>query len=126
MLQKISLIVLLLAAFSIGTFELVLAESIPVSNGGILPGPSGDADTKGIQDYLTGKFLPAITNWFLVILTMLAVVIVIIGGMMFIASGGDEEMYKKGRDTVLWAIIGVVVAILSYAIVKFIIEIDFL
>lgn len=47
----------------------------------------------------------------------IAVVFVIIGGYWYITSGGNEETAEKGQKTLTNAIIGVVVIVLSYAII---------
>ena len=46
-----------------------------------------------------------------------AVVFVVIGGVDIMTSAGDTNKIKKGRDTLLYAAIGLVVCALSYAIV---------
>lgn len=112
-----------------------IIKKIPVSNGGILPGPAeniknGDgsirqANTDDVKKHITQTFLPGITNWLLVLITMVAVIVIIVGGLTYLISAGDQEKAKKGRDTIIWGIIGVIVAILSYAIVRFVIEINF-
>lgn len=52
------------------------------------------------------------------ILGALSVLFMIIGGYSMISSGGDSTKYKKGLDTVKSAIIGIVLAITSFAIVS--------
>ncbi len=101
----------------------IFAQSVPpVSNGGILPGPSS---ASGGVSYILNNFLPAITNWVVAAIMSAAVIVVIIGGLMYIFSGGDSEMQKKARSTIIWGIVGMVLAILSYTIVKLIIFINF-
>lgn len=46
----------------------------------------------------------------------------IIGGFELLMSGGNEAMVKKGKDTLLWATIGIVTITLSYSILQFIFE----
>lgn len=41
------------------------------------------------------------------------------GGFHMIFSGGSEERIKKGRDTLLWAVIGMAVILSSYAVLNF-------
>ena len=45
---------------------------------------------------------------------------VIIGGIRYAVSGGDENGTRAAKDTILYAIIGLVVALLAYAIVNFV------
>ena len=45
----------------------------------------------------------------------------IIGGFRYVLSQGDEKATKGAKDTILFAIVGIVVAILAFAIVNFVI-----
>ena len=47
---------------------------------------------------------------------------IIIGGLRFTLSGGDASGTKSGRETIIYAVIGMVVAIMSYAIVNFVLS----
>ncbi len=46
----------------------------------------------------------------------------IIGGFELLMSGGSQTLVKKGKDTLLWATIGIVTITLSYSILQFIFE----
>ena len=93
-----------------------------VHHGNVLPGPQ---ETENGSDYLEQKFLPKFINAILIFLMSLSILMIIVGGLMFIFSSGDQEMTTRGKTTIMWAIVGVVLTILSYAIVQFIIGIDF-
>lgn len=94
-----------------------------VPNGGILPGPGNSA--LGVS-YVRDVFLPGITNW-IVSLVLAGSVIVFIGaGLMYMVGGGDQEMQNKAREAIVWAVIGTGVTILAYAIVRVVININFL
>lgn len=98
--------------------------SLPaVSNGGILPGPSSAGD--GIT-YVSDRLLPRITNWALALIMSASVAVVIVGGLMYVFSGGDTEIKAKARETIVWAILGMIVAMFAYTIVKIVININFL
>ena len=51
-----------------------------------------------------------------------AVLFVIIGGFQYITSGGNEEQAEKGKKTLINAIIGVIIIILSYTIINVIVN----
>jgi hypothetical protein len=50
-----------------------------------------------------------------------AVLIIIIGGIGYIASTGDPGRITKAKNTILYAVIGLVVVILARAIVAFVV-----
>jgi hypothetical protein len=60
-------------------------------------------------------------SWGLGIVAILAVVFIIYGGFRMVAAAGNEEQVKAGRETIIYAVIGLVVVILSWVIVNSII-----
>ena len=57
----------------------------------------------------------------LYVLGVIAVVVIVIGGIKFTTSDGDAGKIKSARDTILYAVVGLIVAILAYSIVNFVI-----
>ena len=62
-----------------------------------------------------------IINAVLYVVGILAVVMVIIGGIQYTTSAGDQAAVTKAKNTILYGIVGLVIAILAYAIVNFVI-----
>lgn len=69
----------------------------------------------------TGVF-KQITNVVLYIVGIIAVIMLIIGGIRYVTSGGDAKKVTDAKNTVLYAIIGLVISFLSFAIVNFVIS----
>ena len=63
-----------------------------------------------------------VINIILLILGIMAVIMIIYGGFRYVLSNGDEAGVKSGRNTILYAVIGLIVAIMSYGIVSFVIS----
>ncbi|MBR3329333.1 hypothetical protein IKG29_02280 [Candidatus Saccharibacteria bacterium] len=63
-----------------------------------------------------------VTNTILYIVGIIAVVMLIIGGIKYVVSGGDSKKVTDAKNTVLYAIIGLVIAFLAFAIVNFVIS----
>lgn len=61
-----------------------------------------------------------ITNTMLLVIGIVAVIMLIVGGFRYVLSNGNEKAVGAAKDTILFAIIGIVVALLSYAIVNFV------
>lgn len=68
----------------------------------------------------TGVFRQ-ITNVVLYIVGVIAVIMLIIGGIKYVVSGGDAKKVTDAKNTVLYAIIGLIIAFLAFAIVNFVI-----
>lgn len=62
-----------------------------------------------------------ITNVVLYIVGVIAVIMLIIGGIKYVVSGGDAKKVTDAKNTVLYAIIGLIIAFLAFAIVNFVI-----
>ena len=63
-----------------------------------------------------------VTNTILYIVGIVAVIMLIIGGIKYVISGGDSKKVTDAKNTVLYAIIGLIIAFLAFAIVNFVIS----
>lgn len=61
-----------------------------------------------------------VTNVLLLIVGVASVIMLIIGGLRYIFSGGSKEAVDGAKNTILYAVIGIVVALLAFAIVNFV------
>jgi len=68
-----------------------------------------------------GTSFKTIVNVILFILGAISVIMIVIGGVRYTLSGGDSGSTKGAKDTILYAVVGLVVAMLAYAIVNFVI-----
>lgn len=75
----------------------------------------GNDNTVKLEDRIK-----TITNILLFILGAIAVIMIIIGGIRYATSNGDSSQTKAAKDTILYAVIGLAVAIVAFAIVQFI------
>lgn len=73
------------------------------------------------QDAEAGELVRTIVNILLFIVGIIAVIMIIVGGIMYTTSGGESGGVTKAKNTILYSVIGLVVAILAYAIVNFVI-----
>ena len=74
-----------------------------------------DTNSNGL---MTG--FQTIANTLIFLVGAIAVIMVIIGALRYVLSGGDSAGIKSAKDTVMYALIGVVVAILAYALVNYV------
>jgi hypothetical protein len=68
-----------------------------------------------------GGIFGVIANILIFLVGAIAVIMLIWGGLQYVISSGDAARVKSAKDTILYGIIGVVVAILAFAIVNFVI-----
>ncbi len=63
-----------------------------------------------------------IVNALLILIAIIAVIVVIIGGVRYITSSGDDDAAASAKNTIIYALIGLVVIGLSIVIVNFILS----
>ena len=68
----------------------------------------------------TGVF-STISSVLLFIIGAIAVIMIVIGGLRYVISGGDATQVQSAKNTILYALVGIIVAILAYAAVNFVI-----
>lgn len=98
---------------------LAQAPTIECGADGVLIGcdrSSGALTPPGSAEF--GNIIATAINTIITIFAILTVIFIIKGGITLIFSLGNSEKLKSARDTVLYAVLGLILAILSYAIVS--------
>ncbi|MDO8336596.1 MAG: hypothetical protein Q7T74_07550 [Candidatus Saccharibacteria bacterium] len=52
----------------------------------------------------------------------IAALVIVVGGIRYITSDGDAGAASKAKNTIIYALVGLVIAIMSYSIVNFVIS----
>lgn len=85
------------------------------------PGSSGfSALCLGANDL--NKVIGNAINFIFVVAAMLALIFLIIGGVKWLTSQGEKEGVNKARETIVAAVVGLVIIFLSYLIVNFVLN----
>lgn len=112
-------------AIFVGEILPVLAQNKPPLNPTgeniLLPG----TNTADSQELLQETFIPGITNTVIGFTGALSLLFVIIGGIQILTAFGNDDKIGTGKKTLTWAIGGLVVSMLSYAIVQIITSLQF-
>lgn len=96
------------------TPHYALASPASEIKDGVTASGGGGQPTLGAQ-------IKTLVNVLLFILGAIAVVMIVIGGIRYSTSNGDSGSIKTAKDTILYAVIGLIVAIMAYAIVNFVV-----
>lgn len=103
------------AAATVAVGQVVHAE-----NTGAGTAQSGATSvSSGLANNLTAQ-VTVIINILIFIIGLVAVIMLIVGGFRYVFSQGNEKSVQGAKDTILYAIIGIVVAVLAFAIVNFV------
>ncbi len=116
-----------MAVFQLGV-GLVLSPSVgavdktAVCDGiGQIGGNKTDCNgTTNSSDSLT-SIVKNIINVLLFIVGSLAVIMIIYSGIRYVTSTGDQSRITAAKNTLMYSIVGLIVAILAFAIVNFVV-----
>lgn len=64
------------------------------------------------------ELLENIINWVAGIASTVAVLMIVIAGFQYMVSGGDESKVKSATSTIKWSLIGLVIILMSWGILK--------
>lgn len=121
LVKKLSAIVvsLVLAMTPIATF----ASSVDICNQGSFSDPliCGTPGTGTKEEQLMGV-VHNVLNAIYGIIGVIAVVMIVIAGVKYTTSQGDPGKVQSAKNTILYSIIGLVIAIMAFAITDFIIR----
>lgn len=57
-----------------------------------------------------------VTDWLFMIVMIIVIILILVGAFTLITAGGSEEGVRKGRNYIVFAMVGVAVALLAKAI----------
>ncbi len=76
----------------------------------------------GVKNKSSDQLVGVIVNTLLYVVGGLSVVMIIVGGIFFVISQSDSSAIARAKNTVLYAVIGLVVSFLAYAIVNWVLH----
>ncbi len=79
-----------------------------------------DPSQLGLPDVSADKGLSSVLTMVFTIIGLLSVIFVIVGGVKYVLSGGDSAGIKSAKETIIYAIVGLVISLLAFGIVKFV------
>lgn len=95
--------------------NLCTGASLSVSSG------AGCSSTSAGTDKIN-TIITTVVNIFSVVVGVVAVIMIIVGGFRYITSGGDSNNVSGAKNTIIYAIIGLVVVALAQFIVQFVLN----
>lgn len=126
MFKRFSVAATVLVAVTVGLFAAQPALAAPAN---VFQPCSGDAASSGTaicgnQDDQTlfgpGSAWNKILNTLIYVIGAASVLMIVIGGLRYTLSGGDSGAITSAKNTILYAVIGIIIAALAYPIVNFV------
>ncbi|MEI7511794.1 MAG: hypothetical protein WCJ84_06585 [Candidatus Peregrinibacteria bacterium] len=88
------------------------------SGTGIVGVGVADATNNILDHWIFAKAIPNWISWLMMFSAGAAVLMIIAGGAMVMIGGAEEEWRSKGMQTVTFAVLGMIIATLSYTAVE--------
>ena len=104
------------AALQINNVNVVRATDMTLSSG--VSSSQGD----DVPQDLAGDVFKNVVNILLFIIGAVSVIMLIYGGIRYTTSGGNANSVTAAKNTIMYSIIGLVVAILAFAVVNFVVK----
>jgi hypothetical protein len=118
---------ILLTSLTALSLLLGIAQAVPavasaqikndVCSGVMATGPGGCTNDVGITNVI--KTVVSVLSY---IVGVAAVIMIIIGGLRYVTSGGDSNNISSAKNTIIYAIVGLVIAALAQVIVRFVLH----
>lgn len=127
--KKIALVLqALVLAFGFGVVSLAsaapaaavdcAADQLSIDNGAACGKPTNARENL----FAPNGIFSTIANTLIFLVGAVAVIYLIIGGLRYVISNGDSKSVEAAKNTILYAIVGIVVAVIAFALVQFVIS----
>lgn len=120
LLGRIALVVvgLLVIGFFAGP-ETVFGQADEVRRG---IGATGGTAAPGQAESQINTLITNIINIFSWVVGIISVIMIIVGGLKYILSGGDSNSVSSAKNTILYAVVGLVIVAFAQIIVLFVLD----
>lgn len=98
---------------------LLVAVLLPMSAGAV-PVPAASIQPTNVgQSFSTVTFMAVvqnIANYIIAFITILGIIFIVWGAIQYVTAGGDEGAVEKAKSTIMYAMIGLFIAAMAYAL----------
>ena len=121
-MKKVSVILASLLALPVIAFGVTTLVADSASAQLDLESGINSAKGTGTPDNVMGDdgLIKKVVNLLLWAIGIISVIMIIIGGIRYATSNGDSNQVTAAKNTIMYAVIGLVIAIFAYAIVNFV------
>jgi len=112
----------LISGFVYFSIPSTVAAQCDVVSGSIADGAacSANDEQEATSLFGDGSIFERVANTLLFLVGAISVIMLIIGGIRYVVSAGDQNAVTGAKNTILYAIVGIVIAFLAFAAVNFV------
>lgn len=106
------------------TVKDALCNGISVADGGTVVNPGDPNSSCLTEDGTTtpNSLIKKIVDFFSLIVGAVSIIMIIYGGFKYITSGGNDSNVGSAKNTILYALIGLIIVALAQVIVRFVLS----
>lgn len=122
-MKRLKLLMATFAVAFLGAFAVVPATTV-----GAIDPLAGACESGGSSEVCQNRdedgseLIGTIVNTLLFLVGTLAVIMIIVGGILYTISNGDAGKVTKAKNTLTYAIVGLVVAFVAFALVNWVLD----
>lgn len=121
-----AILLIVLALFSKTAADADATTGYPIGAGGAeIPKPTFLPETKDYTTTAINNYIYYLVGALVTLSVALAVFFIALGGSQYVKSMGSDESLGKAKKTIMWAVLGLLLVIVSYQIVVTIITMTF-
>ncbi len=126
MFKKIQTIVFVLISMPLLAFQFMPANAAAVTadiSGNACAGikaATGPDACKDAGDTSFSGIIASVINILSMLVGAVSVIMIIVGGFKYITSNGDANSTKGAKDTIMYALIGLIIVLFAQVIVRFV------
>ena len=110
--------IFLVPVFVVSTLSgVVSADTVTEVHNGVV-GAGGGSKESGTTTVV--NLISTVVNILLFLVGSFAVIMIVIAGFRLVTANGDTNTVSQAKNTIIYAVIGIVVAIMAWGIVRFI------
>ena len=113
---------LLSPTLALGAQPIYATTQEELKKGACLGDAACEASTPDSTKSSVNNIINTIINVFSWVVGVVAVIMVIFGGFRYVTAAGNETKTKAAKDTILFALIGIIIVALAQTIVKYVID----
>ncbi len=115
----------ILRAIIVPTFFIIGLLTVPQTVNAVDICAGNGANSTYCQNRSEGEtkvksVMKSVVNVLLMTVGVISIIMIVIGGIMFALSSGDASKVTKARNMVIYAVVGLVVALFASAIINFV------
>lgn len=122
LLITLAFIGIMTAVVAVAGSPAVLADAKAEVCAGVGAAAGGSTDCTSDSGTSVNRVIAAVVNILSLIVGIIAVIMIIVGGFRYVTSGGDSSSTTTAKNTIIYAIVGLVIVAFAQAIVQFVLK----